>query len=217
MKKYKVILTESEMRKLNEMNIDTNSSGFRFKDKNGKPGYAAQVLMFLNDRPDGSATKEEMVFAGIDIYGMSAGVLTKLRKAGLITLNGSVWTITDEGIKVAESLGSWTDNRSERQNAIFEAKKYRNRCIKLIKDYFEDYDIIKNIDFFDLNNAQPDESIDGQIFFNSIKTRNQFDCDSERADLADYLTNKLGTEVYVDMNPYQKTVHFGVSFVEDPD
>ena len=98
MKKYKVILTESEMRKLNEMNIDTNSSGFRFKDKNGKPGYAAQVLMFLNDRPDGS-TKNEMVFAGIDIYGMSAGVLTKLRKAGLITLNGSVWTITDEGIK----------------------------------------------------------------------------------------------------------------------
>ena len=99
------------------MNIDTNSSGFRFKDKNGKPGYAAQVLMFLNDRPDGS-TKNEMVFAGIDIYGMSAGVLTKLRKAGLITLNGSVWTITDEGIKVAESLGSCTDNRSERQNAI---------------------------------------------------------------------------------------------------
>ena len=137
MKKYKVILTESEMRKLNEMNIDTNSSGFRFKDKNGKPGYAAQVLMFLNDRPDGS-TKNEMVFAGIDIYGMSAGVLTKLRKAGLITLNGSVWTITDEGIEVAESLGSWTDNRSERQNAIFEAKKYRNRCIKLFKDYFED-------------------------------------------------------------------------------
>ena len=217
MKRYKVILTEAEMRRLNEMNIDTNSGGFRFKDKNGKPTYAAQVLMFLNYKVDGSATKNEMVFAGIDIYGMSAGVLTKLRKAGLITLNGSVWTITDEGIKVAESLGSWTDNRSERQNAIFEAKKYRNRCIKLIKDYFEDYDIIKNIDFFDLNNAQPDESIDGQIFFNSIKTRSQFDCDSESADLADYLTNKLGTEVYVDMNPYQKTVHFGVSFVEDPD
>ena len=55
------------------------------------------------------------------------------------------------------------------------------------------------------------------LFFNSIKTRSQFDCDSESADLADYLTNKLGTEVYVDMNPYQKTVRFGVSFVEDPD
>ena len=63
MKKYEVILTESEMRKLNEMNIDTNSSGFRFKDKNGKPGYAAQVLMFLNYKVDGSATKNEMVFA----------------------------------------------------------------------------------------------------------------------------------------------------------
>ena len=201
MKRYKVILTEAEMRRLNEMNIDTNSGGFRFKDKNGKPTYAAQVLMFLNDRPDGSATKKEMVFYGIDIYGMSAGVLTKLKKAGLITLDGSVWTITDEGIELADSLGSWKENRNEKQKLIFDAQRYRNKTIKLIKKFFEKYENIENIYFNDPGKTYSNYELRGTLVFDSTRAASNFSRVKATRELEKYLKNNI------------RGVDFGVTFI----